>query len=74
MFVCFRADLDSIVCMTSFEERDEMIAAEPETYYTTDHHRKYPSVLARLSKLNPDAVAGLLQMAWRSVAVKKRAI
>jgi hypothetical protein len=72
LFLCFREDLDSIVVRASFEQRDEMIAADPETYYTTDHHRNYPWVLARISSLHPDAVHELLQMARRSAAQKKR--
>ncbi len=72
LFLCFREDLDSIVVRASFEQRDEMIAADPETYYTTAHHRKYPWVLARISKLRPDAVRDLVQMAWRSAVQKKR--
>ena len=48
-----------------------MIAADPETYYTTDHHRNYPWVLARISKLHPDAVNDLLQVAWRAAAPRK---
>ena len=48
-----------------------MITADPETYYTTDHHRNYPWVLARISKLHPDAVNDLLQMALRAVPQKK---
>jgi hypothetical protein len=71
LFLCFREDLDSIVVRASFEQRDEMIAADPETYYTTDHHRNYPWVLARISKLHPDAVHDLLQMAWRAAAPRK---
>jgi len=73
LFVCFREDLDSLVVRASFEERDAMIAEAPETYYTTDHHRNYPWVLARLSKLHPDAVHDLLNMSWRSATTKKRA-
>ena len=72
LFLCFREDLDSIVVRSSFEERDEMIEANPETYYTTDHHRNYPWVLARLSKLRADILPDLLRMAWRSVPQKKR--
>jgi len=71
LFLCFREDLDSIVARASFEQRDDMIAADPETYYTTDHHRTYPWVLARISKLRPDAVHDLLQMSCRSAAQKK---
>jgi hypothetical protein len=72
MFLCFRKDLDSIVVRASFERRDEMIEANPETYYTTDHHRPYPWVLARLSQLTPDVVPDLLRMAWQSTPQKKR--
>lgn len=71
LFLCFREDLDSIVVRASFEQRDEMIAADPETYYTTDHHRNYPWVLARISKLHPDAIHDLLQMALRAAEQKK---
>jgi hypothetical protein len=71
LFLCFREDLDSIVVRASFELRDEMIAADPETYYTTDHHRNYPWVLARISKIHPDGVHDLLQMGWRSAPQKK---
>lgn len=72
LFACFREDLDSIVVRASFEQRDAMIAEDPETYYTTDHHRNYPWVLARLSKLHPAVLPDLLQMAWRSTPQKKR--
>jgi hypothetical protein len=72
MFLCFRQDLDAVVVRASFERRDEMIAADPETYFTTDHHRPYPWVLARISKLHPDAISDLLQMGWRFTPQKKR--
>jgi hypothetical protein len=32
-----REDGDSLVVGTTFEERTEMMAAEPEVYYITDH-------------------------------------
>jgi hypothetical protein len=67
MFLCFRLDLDSLVVATSFEQRDAMIAEDPETYYTTDHHRPYRWVLTRLSRLHISALPDLLQMALRSV-------
>jgi hypothetical protein len=72
MFLCFRKDLDSIVVRASFERRDEMIQENPETYYTTDHHRNYPWVLARIEKLDPDVVPDLLRLGWQSAPGKKR--
>ena len=71
LFLGYRADLDSIGVYSSFEQRDAMIAEDPETYHTTDHHRPYPWVLARLSKLRPDALPDLLQLGWRSAPPKR---
>jgi len=71
LFLCYRKDLDSIVVRASFEQRDEMIEANPETYYTTDHHRPYPWVLARLETLDVQVLPDLLRMGWRSIPPKK---
>jgi hypothetical protein len=60
-----REDGDSLVVGTTFEEREEMMAAEPDTYYITDHYLKYPWVLVRLSRVDPDALRDLLSRAWR---------
>ena len=73
MFLCFRVDLDSIVVMTSFEQRDEMIEASPATYYTTDHHRNYPCVLARLAAIDTGVLPDLLRLGLQSVQKKKPA-
>ena len=35
----------------SMEMRDMMLEAEPEMFYITDHYRKFPFVLVRLSAL-----------------------
>ena len=62
-----------VVCM-SLTERDELIAADPETYYLKPHYEDYPCVLVRLSKIQPDALRDLLRMGWefaRSRATRK---
>jgi hypothetical protein len=55
-----REDGDSLVVGTTFEEREEMLAADPETFYITDHYLKYPWILVRLSRVSPDALRDLL--------------
>ena len=70
LFLCFRTDLDSMAVASSFEQRDAMIDEDSETYYTTDHHRPYPWVLARMSKVHASVVRDLVQMGWRSVQKK----
>jgi len=55
----------------SEDERDMLIAAAPEVYFTTDHHRPYPLVLARPDKVDPDWVRENLIRVWRAQAPKK---
>jgi hypothetical protein len=74
LFVRWRSDddPDTIVVDMSFEQRDEMMAAEPETYFITDHYRNYPSILVRLSKIHPDAIHELLQIGYRAALSSNR--
>lgn len=59
------AEPDSIVVKIPTDQRDELIAAEPDVYYITDHYVNYPSVLVRLPRINQDALRDLLAMAWQ---------
>jgi len=68
------AEPNSLVVKIPFEQRDELIAAQPDVYYVTDHYVSYPSVLVRLSRVHRDALRDLLGMAARFVgqAAKKK--
>ena len=72
LFVRLHQDGCSLVVRTGFEEREELMAADPDTYYITDHYRNYPWVLARLSRIHPDALRDLLGGARRLAAAEKR--
>lgn len=61
------AEPGSIVVRIDFVQRDELIAGAPDTYYLTDHYVNYPSVLVRLSRIDEEALRGLLRMAWKFV-------
>ena len=55
-------------------QREELIAADPATYYLKPHYEDYPCVLVRLSQIHPDALRDLLRMGWefaRSQARRK---
>ena len=65
-----REDGDSLVVGTTFEERQEMMDADPETYYITDHYLKYPWILVRLSRVSSDALRDLLSRALRLALTK----
>ena len=69
------AEPDSFVVRVDFAERDELIAAEPGTYYVKPHYEDYACVLVRLKKIDRDAMRDLLSMSWQFVnskAKKKR--
>ena len=64
------AEPGSLAVRIDFEQRDELISADPDTYYLTDHYVDYPVVLVRLSRIHPDALRDLLGAAWRFVSAK----
>ena len=67
-----KEDGDTLVCPgVTFDERELLIEAEPETFYVTDHYRSYPYVLVRLSRVHPGTVQRLLERRWREVTPKK---
>lgn len=66
-----REDGESLVVGTTFDEREEMMATGPETYYITDHYLRYPWVLVRLSRVDPEALRDLLKRAWRLASTTK---
>jgi hypothetical protein len=73
MLTCIGRQGDHIVMPMDFGEREMRIAAEPETYFLTDHYRGWPYVLVRLATVRKDAVAGMLQQRWREIAPKRLA-
>jgi hypothetical protein len=61
------AEPHSLVVRIAFAERDELIAADPDVYYVTDHYLDYPSVLVRMSRIDRESLQDLLKMAWKFV-------
>ena len=76
MFACLAvhksAEPDSLVLRIAFDDRDELISADPDTYYLTHHYVNYPSVVVRLSRVQQDALRDLLLMAWRFVSASEK--
>src|SRR5688572_31217301 len=62
------AEPDTLVAVIGFDEREQLLEADPATYYLKDHYRNYPAVLVRLRQVHRDALRDLLRMAWRFVA------
>lgn len=71
-FTRVRAEDDAAVLQdVPHEERDALIAAEPEVWFYTAHYRNYPTVLCRLAAASPEHVRGLLERSWRLRAPKR---
>lgn len=59
------AEADSLVVKIGMDQRAELIAADPDVYYVTEHYLKYPCVLVRVSGIHPDSFRDLFGMALK---------
>jgi hypothetical protein len=65
------AEPGSLVVRVDFDDRAELLAADPDVYYVTDHYLNYTSVLVRLSRVTPDVLWDLLGMAHKFVTARR---
>ena len=76
MFACIAtnrsAEPDSLAVRVPFEQRDELLEAEPGTYYLKEHYQAYAVVLVRLGRVHPDALRDLLRGAHQFVSSNAR--
>src|ERR1700761_7336009 len=56
---------NSLVVCVSSEQRDELLAENPDVYYLTEHYESYDTVLVRLSEITEEMLQGLLMMAYK---------
>jgi len=67
------AEPGSLAVRVDFEDRAELLAADPDVYYVTDHYVGYSAVLVRLSRVSADVLRDLLGMAHKFVTRKAAA-
>lgn len=71
MFTWVRDDPEALVVwVDSVEERDGLIASEPEKFFTTDHYDGQPIVLVRLEAVDLDETRELITESYRLRAPK----
>src|SRR5205823_9874076 len=64
-------DGETLVVKCGDDERDFRMQADPETFFTTDHYRGYPTVLIRLARVRTADLRDILEQAWRRSAPKR---
>ena len=67
------AEPNTLAVRIDFDQRAQLIAAEPSVYYVTEHYVNNPTVLVRLSRIDRNSLRDLLGMAWRFVSSKTKA-
>jgi hypothetical protein len=67
-----REDGDTLV-LTPFDdiEQGALIATQPDVFYTTPHYQGHPTVLIRLSRIDPGDLRELVEQCWRRLAGKR---
>lgn len=66
MFTWVREDPEALVVwVESVEERDALIAAEPEKFFTTSHYDGQPIVLVQLDAVDVDEATELVTESYR---------
>jgi len=53
------------------EEKQALVASEPDVFFTTPHFNGYPAVLIRLDAIEADELREVLTDAWLSRAPKR---
>jgi hypothetical protein len=71
IFIWIREDPEALVVwVESLDEKEALIAAQPEKFFTTSHYDGEPIVLVRLAKVTKKEAVDLIINSWRNRATK----
>ena len=71
MWVWWSPYVDAAVFNCGFDEREMLLAADPDTFLLHPHYAKYPYVLVRAGRLDPAWARARLTAQWRAMAPKR---
>lgn len=66
----WNSQYDCPVFKVPFEERDFLLEVDPDTFFTTDHHKPWPIILGRPEYLDIGWVRANVERVWRAQAKK----
>ena len=64
------AEPNTLMIRMPIDQRDDLIAEQPDIYYVKPHYEPYPCVLVRLGKVHRDALKDLLTGASRRASAE----
>ncbi|KAA9393538.1 hypothetical protein FCK90_11660 [Kocuria coralli] len=69
IFARIHEEPDVLICWReSVDERQALLAADPEKFFTTPHYSGHASVLVRLDRIGAEELSELLTEAWEARA------
>ena len=71
LILFWNAKYDAPVFSFAPEENEFLLEADSDTFFTTDHHRKYNCILARPDMLDLNWAKAKLYEKWRRLVSKK---
>lgn len=54
-----------VIWVPTVDDRDALVVAEPDKFFTTDHYVDHPIVLVRLEAVDVDEATELITDSWR---------
>ena len=66
------AEPDTLVVRADLDDREALLEDAPDVYYLTEYYRKYSLALARLARIDRDALHDLLAVSRRLTLAKRR--
>lgn len=58
--------------VADLDEKEMLLAAEPEKFFTEPHYNGYPAILVRLANVEVDELEKLIAEAWRCATPRGR--
>lgn len=72
MFTWIREDPEALVVwVESIDEKEVLLASDPDVFFTTDHYDGHPIVLVRFERVERDEAEELITESWRQRAGKR---
>lgn len=65
LFARIREEGVLVLWRESEEEKEALVEAEPEKFFTTPHYDGYPNILVRLGAVDREELAELVEESWR---------